>query len=210
MKRPRFSIPQVRNVPFKRLSFVINRHNLMCRRGDQNAADDSKIFRRRVQGFRRRVQRFHRRHGNAADANSYHIHSNYTRTLTTQHIRGRKRTRTRTRTRTHTHTHTHTNTNTNTNTHTHTHTHTHTRRSHCFLKQMMSANIDELDNSCVLYPYVTRADQSPSRKYRSFHGKINDLNTRQGARRHRQGPLRAAGICAGSGPLLLPGRSTTP
>ena len=29
---------------------------ILCRRGDQNAADESKIFRRRVQGFRRRVQ----------------------------------------------------------------------------------------------------------------------------------------------------------
>ena len=31
LKRPRFPIPQVRNVPFKRLSFVINRHNLIQR-----------------------------------------------------------------------------------------------------------------------------------------------------------------------------------
>jgi len=30
----------------------------MCRRGDQNAADESKIFRRCVQGFRRRVQNY--------------------------------------------------------------------------------------------------------------------------------------------------------
>ena len=31
------------------------RRSILCRRGDQNAADESKIFRRRVQGFRRRV-----------------------------------------------------------------------------------------------------------------------------------------------------------
>ena len=36
----------------------------MCRRGDQNAAADSKIFRRHVQWF-------YRRRGNAADATSY-------------------------------------------------------------------------------------------------------------------------------------------
>ena len=47
------------------------RRTILCRRHDQNAADVSKIFRRRVQGFRRRVQRFHRRRGNAADATSY-------------------------------------------------------------------------------------------------------------------------------------------
>ena len=77
-ERPRFPIMQVRNVPFIRLLVVINRHNLVCRRDNQNAADDSKTFfrcvqgfRRRVQGFRRRVQRFHRRCGNAADATSY-------------------------------------------------------------------------------------------------------------------------------------------
>ena len=32
------------------------RRPILCRRDDQNAADVSKIFRRRVQGFRRRVQ----------------------------------------------------------------------------------------------------------------------------------------------------------
>ena len=32
------------------------RRPIVCRRDDQNAADVSKIFRRRVQGFRRRVQ----------------------------------------------------------------------------------------------------------------------------------------------------------
>ena len=50
----------------------------MCRRSGilaevtKNAADASKIFRRRVQGFRRRVQKFHRRRSNGADATSYH------------------------------------------------------------------------------------------------------------------------------------------
>ena len=32
------------------------RRPILCRRGDQNAADESKIFLRRIQGFRRRVQ----------------------------------------------------------------------------------------------------------------------------------------------------------
>jgi len=36
----------------------------LCCRCDQNAADESKIL-------RRRVQKFHRRRGNAADANNY-------------------------------------------------------------------------------------------------------------------------------------------
>ena len=56
LKRPRFPIMQVCRVPFKIISFVINLYNLMCCRGDQNAADDSKTFRRRIQGCRRRVQ----------------------------------------------------------------------------------------------------------------------------------------------------------
>ena len=73
----------------------------MCRRGDHNAADESKyfadaskdfadaskifrrriqgfadvskIFRRHVQGFRRNIQKCHRRRGNAADATSYQL-----------------------------------------------------------------------------------------------------------------------------------------
>ena len=78
LKCPRFPFPQVRNVPFKRLLFGINRHNLIFRRRvrgfrrrvqnisltrqnyfadvSKDFADASKIFRRRVQGFRRRVQ----------------------------------------------------------------------------------------------------------------------------------------------------------
>ena len=79
LKHPRFPIPQVRNVPFKR--FFLSKRLIRRRRvqnisptrprslptRQRNLADASKIFRR----FRRRVQRFHRRRGKAADATSH-------------------------------------------------------------------------------------------------------------------------------------------
>ena len=64
------------------------RRPILCCRGDQNAADESKIFRRRIQGFHWRVlnillthpsisptcvQRFYCRRSNAPDVTSYHF-----------------------------------------------------------------------------------------------------------------------------------------